>query len=216
MKKTPILLVLAGALLAVPAASAHVTLNPNSVPVDSFTRFAIRVPNERPNAYTTKVTVELPATVSFVSFQPKPGWTRTVTMVKLAKPVTNEGETVTERIATVTWEGGRIAPGEFDEFGMSAKTPAEQGTLVFPAVQTYSNGDVVRWIGAADADAPAPRVTLTAKLEAAPAAAPTDTTAASESEGDDGNGLALAFGIAGLVAGLAALAVTLVRRPKRA
>ena len=65
--------------------------------------------------------------LSFVGFQPKPGWTRTVTMVKLAKPVTNdEGETVTERIDTVTWEGGKIAPGEFDEFGISAKVPAER------------------------------------------------------------------------------------------
>ena len=39
----------------VPAASAHVTVNPNEVPADSFSRFAIRVPTERPNADTTKV-----------------------------------------------------------------------------------------------------------------------------------------------------------------
>jgi uncharacterized protein len=217
MKKTPILLVLAGALLAVPAASAHVTVNPNEVPADSFSRFAIRVPNETEDTETTKITVQLPASVSFVSFQPKPGWKRTATMVKLAKPITNdEGETVTERIATVTWEGGQIAPGEFDEFGMSAKVPDKQGTLVFPAVQTYSNGDVVRWIGAPDADTPAPRVTVTAKVAEA-AAAPTETTAAAETDDDDSDlaGLALAFGIAGLVAGVAALAVTLFRRPKR-
>ena len=76
-------------------------------------------------------------------------------MVKLAKPVTNdEGETVTERIDTVTWEGGKIAPGEFDEFGMSAKVPADETTLVFPATQTYSNGEVVRWIGAPDSTLP--------------------------------------------------------------
>ena len=138
-------------------------------------------------------------------------------MVKLDKPVTNdEGETVTERAGTVTWEGGKIAPGEFDEFGLSAKVPAEQTTLVFPAVQTYSNGDVVRWIGAPDADEPAPRVTLTAKVEEA-AAAPTETTAATETEDDDSDldQLALGFGIAGLVAGVAALALMFLRRPKR-
>ena len=170
MKKPPLLLVLAGALLVVPAASAHVTVNPNTVPVDSFSRFAVRVPNETPDADTTKLVLKLPASLSFVSFQPKPGWTRNVTTVKLAKPVTNdEGETVTERIDTVTWEGGKIAPSEFDEFGLSAKVPNEETTLVFPATQTYSNGEVVRWIGAPDSDTPAPRVTLTAKIEAAPA-----------------------------------------------
>lgn len=217
MKKTLILVVLSGALLAVPAANAHVTVNPNEVPADSFARFAIRVPSEAPDAGTTKLSVQLPASVNFVSFQPKPGWKRSVTMVKLAKPVTNdEGETVTERISTVTWEGGTIAPGEFDEFGMSAKVPDSQETLVFPAVQTYSNGEIVRWIGAADADTPAPRVTLTAKVEEAAAPAPTETTASTEAEDDsDMDGLALGFGVAGLVAGLAALAITFVRTPKR-
>ena len=218
MRKPLILLTLAGALIAVPAASAHVTVNPNEVPVGSFSRFAVRVPNETADADTTKVTIELPESLSFVSFQPKPGWTRSVTTVKLDEPVTNdEGETVTERIATVTWEGGKIAPGEFDEFGLSAKVPDEAATLVFPATQTYSNGEIVRWIGAPDADTPAPRVTLTPALEAAPAT-PTETTAAAEDE-DDGSDLdvlALVFGIAGLVAGLAALGITLVRRPRRA
>ena len=211
MKRTPILLLLAGALLAVPAASAHVTVNPRTVQADSFARLAIRVPDEAEDAQTIKVTVQLPASVSFVSFQPKPGWKRTVTMMKLAKPITNdEGETVTERISTVTWEGGQIAPGEFDEFGLSAKVPAAQGKLVFPAVQTYSNGDVVRWIGDHDSDTPAPRVTVTPRAGEASAAVPTTSS-------DDGgrDGLTLGLAIAGLVAGVAALAVVLIRRPKR-
>ena len=147
-----------------------------------------------------------------MSFQPKPGWKRSVTMVKLAKPVTNdEGETVTDRIATVTWEGGTIAPGEFDEFGLSGKAPGTRGTLVFPTVQTYSNGDVVRWIGDPAADSPAPRVTVTPRAGQAPAAAP----AASDDEGGR-DGLTLGLAIAGLVAGLAALGVALFRRPKAA
>ena len=58
MKKTLTMLVLTGALLAVPAATAHVTVNPNEVPVDSFSRFAIRVPTERPTADTTKVVAD--------------------------------------------------------------------------------------------------------------------------------------------------------------
>jgi uncharacterized protein len=218
MKTTLTVLVLAGALVAVPAASAHVTLNPNEVPADSFSRLAVRVPTERPNADTTKVVLQLPQGLFFVSFQPKPGWTRTVTMEKLDPPVDVFGEKQTERIATVTWEGGKIGPGEFDEFGLSAKVPNAAGqTLVFPAVQTYSNGEVVRWIGAPDADEPAPRVTLSAKVAEETAAPPVETTAAVETEEDDSDldGLALGFGIAGLVAGLVALGLVLVWRPKR-
>jgi uncharacterized protein YcnI len=219
MRKTVISLALA-ALVTAPAAGAHITLNPNEVPADSFSRFAVRVPTERPDADTTKVVVQLPEGLFFVSFQPKPGWTRSVTMEKLDPPVELFGEEYTERVATVTWEGGKIAPGEFDEFGMSAKVPNAAGqTLVFPATQTYSSGEVVRWIGAADADTPAPRVTLAAAAseEAAPTATETTEAApAADAEEDDSDldALALAFGIAGLVAGVAALALVLVRRTR--
>lgn len=215
MRKTPIVAALV-ALVLVPAASAHVTVNPNEVPAGSFSRFAVRVPTERPNADTTKVVLQLPEDLAFVSFQPKPGWTRTVTMVKLAKPVTNdEGETVTERIGTVTWEGGKIAPGEFDEFGLSAKVPDTAGqTLVFPAVQTYSNGEVVRWIGAADADTPAPRVALTAASQET--AGPTTTTTPASSDDDDGGRDTFTFIVAIAALALAAVALVLNRRPRSA
>ena len=216
--RTVIAALVAAALVLAPAAVAHVTVNPNEVAADSFARFAVRVPNERPNADTTKVTVRLPEGLFFVSFQPKPGWKGTVTMEKLDPPATVFGEQVTERVATVTWEGGRIAPGEFDEFGMSAKVPNAPGRmLVFPALQTYSNGEVVRWIGPPDADEPASRVTLGPKEEEGAAAqAPQPASSSEESAGGgDSEGranLALGFGIAGLVAGLAALVLTFVRR----
>jgi uncharacterized protein YcnI len=178
---------LAAALIVAPAAAAHVTINPNAVQADSFARFDLRVPNERENASTTKVAVKLPKGLVEVSFQPKPGWKRSVAM------------------GTVTWQGGTIAPGEFDEFGLSAKVPNEPGAkLTFPAVQTYSNGEVVHWIGAPDADEPAPQVTLEA-------AAPTTTSEASGSDNGRAN-LALGLGIAGLVAGLLALGLTFFRR----
>lgn len=206
-----------GALILAPAAAAHVTVNPPEAAADSFARFAIRVPSEQPDAATTKVTIRLPEGLFFVSFQPKPGWNRSVTMQKLTPPATVFGEKVTDRVATVTWEGGQIAPGEFDEFGMSAKVPNAPGqTLAFPAVQTYSSGEVVRWIGPPDSDEPAPRVTLgpadadggSTQSAAAPAAA------AEESDGGERRAtLALVLGILGLVAGLAGLGVALARRP---
>jgi uncharacterized protein YcnI len=210
----------AAALVLAPAAAAHVTVSPDEVAADSFARFAIRVPNERTGADTTKVTLRLPPGLFFVSFQPKPGWRRTVTMEKLDPPATVFGERVTERVATVTWEGGRIAPGEFDEFGMSAKVSnAPRRTLVFPALQTYSNGEIARWIGPPDADAPAARVTLgareteggAAQATPQPAAASTSCTAV-DVDGEGRANLALGFGIAGLIAGVAALGLTLVRR----
>ena len=211
-----LLLVVAAAFALAPAAAAHVTLNPDAVPADSFSRFAIGVPTERESASTTKVTVRLPKGLFFVSFQPKPGWRRTITMQKLDPAAEVFGEKVTERVATVTWEGGAIAPGEFDEFGMSAKVPNAAGTkLTFPAVQTYSNGEVVRWIGPPDADEPAPQVTLEAKEPETTAEPTAQPTATESEEGEDEDALtyvALGLGAVGLVAGLAALGLGLRRR----
>jgi uncharacterized protein YcnI len=215
--RNALILAMVTAALLAPSAAAHVTLNPDAVPADSFSRFAVRVPTER-GVPTVKVTVRIPEGLTFVSFQPKPGWTRTVQMVKLPKPITMEGETVTERVGTVTWSGGSIGPGEFDEFGLSAHVPNSPGReLVFPAVQTYAGGEVVRWIGAPDADEPAPRVRLEAAEAEDQGAAATSTADASSDEGEedeseDRANLALGFGIAGLVAGLGALGLGLYRR----
>jgi hypothetical protein len=147
---------------------------------------------------------------------------------------------VTERIDTVTWEGGEIKADEFQEFGMSFAVPEDAGTYQFPTVQTYSNGDVVRWIGPEDSDEPAPALTVEEGGDTTtssppstgsgssggstgaeePATEPTVTTAeaASAESGDDSDGratLALVVGIAGLLAGLAALAWVLFTPRKR-
>jgi periplasmic copper chaperone A len=223
-----LLATLAGALLFPQAAAAHVTLNPREWEAGGFARFAVRVPNERPNADTTEVTVQFPEGVISASFQPIPGWKRTVEMATLDEPVEVFGEQVTEKIASVTWSGGRIAPGEFQEFGVSFQVPETPGeSLIFPSLQTYSNGEVVRWVDPdPEAETPAPQVEVLPPAEeegggeAAPAAEEETAAPAESSEGDDeGNGLAivaLILGIAGLAAGLAALALALRRSPSRA
>ena len=160
MKK---LLIAAGsiALIAVIAAPAfgHVTVQPPEGIVGSFSRFAVRVPNERDDASTTKVEVKFPP-LAFVSFEDVPGWDRSVKMQKLDEPIEAFGEELKETVGTVTWSGGEVEPGEFVEFPFSALMPGEPGEegeeeLEFPAVQTYDSGEVVRWTGPADADEPA-------------------------------------------------------------
>ena len=181
------------ALAAASAASAHVTMNPEKAPADGFARFALRVPTEE-DVPTVKVSVQLPAGLDEVGFQPKAGWKRT------------------ESGRVVTWSGGQIGVGEFDEFGLSMHLPNTPGkTLVFPATQTYANGKIVHWIGALTSDEPAPHVTLEAAKGEASTTTPTASSATRDDEGDDHDELALGFGIAGLAVGLLALGLTLVR-----
>jgi uncharacterized protein YcnI len=147
-------LVGAVATLVAPAAGAHVTVQPNEAIVGTFSRFVVRVPNERPDADTTKVVVKLPP-LTFVSFEPKEGWKRKVEMVELDEPIDAFGQEITEAVGRVTWSGGRIGPGEFLEFGFSARMPDGEETLTFEALQTYSGGEVVRWTGEPESETPA-------------------------------------------------------------
>jgi uncharacterized protein len=213
MRKTIAIAFTATTLAAPAAAEAHVTLQPDQAPAGGFTRLDVRVPNETDNANTTKVEVKFPPGFAEVSTQPVAGWTTKVTKSKLAKPVTtDEGDRITEQVSTITWIGsgtqGRIAPGQFQDFGLSVALPDEPGkSLTFKALQTYSNGDVVRWIGAPDADEPAPRV----KLTAAPAATTTAPAQPTSDASDDTGAptwlavLALVLGAGGLGAGIAGL-----------
>jgi len=232
MKLKIVLAAFAAALVAVPAAPGHVTLNPGEWEAGGFARFAVRVPNERPNASTVEVTMQFPENVISASFEDVPGWERSVEMVPLDEPIEEEGEEpVTERIGSVTWTGGQVEPGEFVEFGVSFQVPEDAtGALLFPTAQTYSNGEVVRWIDPSEeAESPAPRVTVLSAAEGEDPATTTETTTTKEqaaeatggggSGDDDGDGmatLALVLGIAGLVAGLAALGIALARRPVEA
>jgi uncharacterized protein len=73
-------------------------------------------------------------------------------------------ERASERQVTWTATGAGVKPGEFIEFPLSIAVPSEKGrVLTFKALQTYSNGEIVRWIGARSAEAPAPQVMVTDK-----------------------------------------------------
>jgi uncharacterized protein YcnI len=144
-------LVVAGVamLVAAPMASAHVTVNPGEAVKGGFAALAFRVPNERDDAGTTSLVVSMPEDypIPNVSVKPKAGWTYTITPRTLEEPIDNHGEQITEVVGTITWTGGTINPGEFDEFEVSVGAlPEEPDMIAFPSVQTYSSGEEVRWI----------------------------------------------------------------------
>jgi uncharacterized protein YcnI len=196
------------------AAQAHVTLQPNEAPAGGFARLDVRVPNEDDSKATTKVVVQMPPGFAEASYEPVPGWRVAVAKRKLATPVkTDEGDTLTEEVGKLTFTatGKGIAPGQFQDFGLSVGLPDKPaGTkLTFKALQTYAGGTVVRWIGAPGSEHPAPEVTLDAADAPAGATGVAPAAASDEKDGDgDGNGLAivaLVVGALGLLAGGAAL-----------
>jgi uncharacterized protein len=220
MRRRTLAAAVAVAALAVPAAaSAHVTLNPKEAAAGAYTVLDVRVPNERDNASTTKVEMQMPPGVAAVSYQAVPGWTVKVVKAKLAKPIQTDDGPITEGVSTMTWtaddQDAAIAPGQFGDFPIQMQIPGKAGdVLTFKALQTYSNGEVVRWIGSPSADEPAPTVTVTAAISdagAAPAATPT-TAPPSDDDSGSSDTLAIVALIVGALGLLAAILALVTRR----
>ncbi len=224
----------AAAALAVPSVGqAHVSLHPNVLPAGDFPTVDIRVPNETDNARTVRVDIKIPP--GFTAFDPQqvPGWKIQLVKTKLTKPIQTDDGPVTEEVSEAIFtaaKGGGTPPGYIENFPVAFSVPGKSGdTLSFKTVQTYSNGQIVRWIGPPSADQPAATVNVGPENGAAydlagdagppagqvaPAAAtaehtaaPTSGATATKSTGAS-KGLAIAaliVGALGLVAGVAAL-----------
>lgn len=225
-------LTMAGVLAAAGAAFAHVTVHPESYAkgaTDGVLSF--RVPNEEDTASTTKVQVFLPTDHPLlgVLVTPQAGWTAKVTTTKLKKPVKTDDGTITDAVSEITWTGGRIRHGEFQDFDVAfGQLPDDTGRLSFKTLQTYSDGNVARWIeetkeGADEPENPAPVLTLNAKgagdsADGAAGAAGSDDGSASASSSassskdaeestasDAGDSTARSLGTAGLIVGVLGL-----------
>ncbi|MER5514078.1 YcnI family protein [Streptomyces sp. NPDC002763] len=216
----------ASVLVAAGVASAHVTVHPESYAkgaTDGVLTF--RVPNEEDTASTTKVQVFLPTDhpVLGVLVSPRDGWTAKVTTTKLKTPVKTDDGTITEAASEITWTGGKIGAGQFEDFDVAfGQLPEDTGQLTFKTLQTYSDGKVVRWIeeagsGGEEPENPAPTIKLTAGEDATASTAPATQSSAkatTTASADSSDSTARGLGIAGLIVGalgLAAAAFAFVR-----
>lgn len=224
----------AGTLLALAAplgASAHVTVDPVSATAGSYTILTVKVPNESATAKTAKVELRLPTDTPFasVSYVPVPGWTAELVESTLPEPVDIGGSEITEAITSVVWTadpGSEIADGQLQQFALSVGPVPDTGSVTLPAIQTYTDGEVVEWIDAPDGEEPAPVVAIgDAPVEGHGAgtatatsggdgAAATDGGATSSPGGDDV--LARVLGVGGLVVGAVGIGLAVSARRRNA
>lgn len=216
-------------LVAALPASAHVTVTPDGAVDDGYGKLVFHIPTESAAASTTKVSVALPADTPFsaVTTRTTPGWTVTTKQTPLPKPTKVGGATLTKAVTQVTWtaqSGQGIKPEQFDDFEISVGPFPKAGTeLSFPAVQTYSDGSVVKWDQATPASGeepehPAPALTVAASTgddhshgdQSEPA---TKASAASDDGGSDT--LSRTVGISALVVALIALGLGVQTRLRR-
>jgi len=142
-----------------PSAAARVTIVPGEVPGGGTETLAVRVGSQKPGVPTTGLELEFPADVPLDAARPAPvdGWTADVEADRTVR--------------SVSWSGGRISPGMFEQFLLTLSPLPERGRLAFTAVQTYADGSVERWEAAIDG----PAVTIGGREPAAAQAQPVPT-----------------------------------------
>jgi uncharacterized protein YcnI len=192
-------------LMAAPA-SAHVTVSSPDAARGGSAVLTFRVPNESvTNSATIELIVQIPGSTA-VDTQAMPGW----------KAVANKD--AARNVTAITWTadpGGGIGPGQFEQFSVLANGLPDTGTLTMPAVQTYADGQVVKWdqettAGVSEPEYPAPSLTLAAKQSGGANNHGEIRTATSEDESRDTTArwlgvIGVVLGVVGVIAGVGAL-----------
>lgn len=142
-------------VLAAPA-SAHVDVSPTVARPGDTVTLTFTVPNERADAATTALELFLPPGVP-AQLAPPAGWTSTDR---------GGGDIV---FAPETPDGA-IGPGRTQAFKVTLGPLPTADRIVFKALQTYADGEVVRWIQATGRDDERPAAILDLSGHGAPKA----------------------------------------------
>ena len=214
------------------AASAHVTINPDSAEPGGYSQVTVNVPNESATAATNKVELQLPADTpfSYVGYVPVPGWSVELVKSTLPEPVQSGDSEITEATTSIVWTadaGSEIADGQFQLFEIEVGPVPDTGSIALPAIQTYTDGDVVEWTETTeDADYPAPVLYINdapvdhhggadpSEPDADTAAASDASTPAASVSSDDV--LARVLGIGGLLVGAVGIVLAVTARRRQA
>ena len=167
--------VLAGTMLAtlsvfpISNASAHASLERAEAQPGSF-KAVMRIPHGCDGQATHTVTIDLPEGFIDAKPMPKAGWTLATETGDYAETHNLHGREVTSGVRSVTWSGGDLQDGHYDEFIVAGRISNVQAgaVLSFPTTQLCADGEVA-WVELAEEgidphslDYPAPTLTVVA------------------------------------------------------
>jgi len=101
------------ALVFVPSAWGHLSIDPNRVQTGAEVDLVFSVPNEDDAVGIDHVTLGIPSDFELDDAEAKPGWTQSRT-----------GQ-------AVTWSGGRIPKGQYGTFAIRGTAPEKVETVLF-------------------------------------------------------------------------------------
>jgi uncharacterized protein YcnI len=222
--------VTAGILASGGPASAQVEVTPSTAAPGGSAEVTLKLAEERPGAYTTKVELRAPqdTPIAEIYALSVPGWAPLTAMRKLDKPAELiHGTSTTQVVDSLTWKRAPTAGTARKPITLPVAMgpmPQDASQVVFEVIQTYSDGTVVRWADPPKDGAAPGHPAVVIRLTGAPApagghsghdapAAPAPQPAAARQEPSEGGSLTAGLLVgAALGAGGGAIAFVLLRR----
>ncbi len=127
------------------AAFSHVVLLERTATALSTYKAVFQVGHGCDGSPTNQIKVTLPAGLQGAKPMPKPGWTLSTQLGKLATPYDDgHGGKVTEGVTQVTWvaisKDHFLPDAHYDEFVLRVRLPKETGPLWFKVLQGCEKG----------------------------------------------------------------------------
>lgn len=153
------------------AASAHVTISPDTAEAGSYSVLTFSVPHGCDGSATDKVAIQMPKEINAVTPTRNSFYSVDTKTEKLDEPVKDShGNEMTERTSEVVYKAKTPLPADQrDTFELSLKLPDDAAgqTLNFPTVQTCEKGESA-WVqipaegqDAHELELPSPQIAVT-------------------------------------------------------
>jgi uncharacterized protein YcnI len=130
-------------------AFSHVTLQDPVTSAGAAYRAVLRVGHGCEGSSTTGMKVTMPAGFNGAQPMPKPGWTVSTTVGKLAEPYESHGTRYTEGVLEIIWTAkgsdNALPAAHYDEFVFRGTASAKVGPQWFKVLQSCDKG-VNAWV----------------------------------------------------------------------
>lgn len=127
-------------LFVVANGHAHIVLEQKSATAGSYHKATFMVGHGCDGSPTTGIDIEMPEPMAVVKPMPKAGWQLSMKTAPLAVPMLLHGRPITETVNRVSWKGGPLADGHYDEFVLLLQLPKHTGPLYFKVAQLCESG----------------------------------------------------------------------------
>jgi periplasmic copper chaperone A len=123
---------------------SHVVLQDGAAAAGASYRATLRVGHGCGTSPTSAMRVTIPAGFNGAQPMPKPGWTLSTKVGKLAQPYEAHGTKYTDGVLEITWTANgpdNALPADYyDEFVLRGTTPTAPGPIWFKVVQSCAQG----------------------------------------------------------------------------